>query len=176
MAILEIRKYGDSILRKKAAPVKSINKKIIRLVDSMIETMYAHEGIGLAATQVGISKRVIIFALPSKDKERNTGVIINPQIISKDGKEKAEEGCLSIPGVTGLVTRSKIVEVKGWNLEEKNINFECSELVARTIQHEIDHLNGILFVDYLDKETKTQIKPILDSLKEKTKQVYTASH
>lgn len=169
MAILEIRKYGDSILRKKAAPVKNISKKIIELANNMIETMYISEGIGLAAVQVGVPKRVIVFTLPSKDKERNAGVIINPQIISKKGEEKAEEGCLSIPGVTGTVTRSKTIEVKGLNLEGKNINFECSELIARTIQHEIDHLNGILFIDHLDKETKIQIKPVLDNLKKKVK-------
>lgn len=168
MAILKIRKYGDPILRKKAVPIKSISKKVVELTNNMIETMYALEGIGLAAVQVGVSKKIIVFALSPENKEKNTSVIINPQIISKKGEKRAEEGCLSIPGVRGTLSRSKVIEVKGLNLEEKEINFECSDLLARVIQHEIDHLNGILFIDYLDKEIKSQIKPVLDNLKKES--------
>ncbi|GAX90425.1 peptide deformylase [Effusibacillus lacus] len=145
MAIRIIRKEGDPVLRETAKPVKEITKNIHKLLDDMAETMYDAEGVGLAAPQVGISKRVIVM-------DCGDGLIemINPEVVSTEGEQIGPEGCLSIPGVTAEVKRAKRVVAKGLNRHGEEITVEGEDLLARCILHEIDHLNGILFTDYVN--------------------------
>lgn len=145
MAIRIIRLEGDPVLREVAKPVPEITKNILKLLDDMAETMYDAEGVGLAAPQVGILKRVIVM-------DCGDGLIelINPEIVSKEGQQVGPEGCLSIPGITAEVSRANHVVAKGLNRNGEEITVEGEGLLARCIQHEIDHLNGILFTDYVN--------------------------
>ncbi|ACL69745.1 peptide deformylase [Halothermothrix orenii] len=144
MPVLQIRKIGDPVLRSKAKPVTEITKKTLSLIDNMVETMYQAEGVGLAAPQVGVSKRIIVV-----DTGEGQGLIelINPEIIETEGKDIMEEGCLSVPGQTGKVIRASKVTVKGLNRGGKEVRIRAEGFLARAFQHEIDHLNGILFID-----------------------------
>ncbi len=151
MALLEIRKYPDKILREKASPVKEFNKDLQKLIDDMIETMYAAQGVGLAAPQVGISKRLIVIDVSSRGEQQPLIVLINPEIIYSEGEAKTEEGCLSIPGYTTIVTRVEKVRVKGLDREENPIEVEGEGFFARALQHEIDHLNGFLIIDRIGR-------------------------
>lgn len=145
MSILEIRVLGDPILREETEPVGAITDDIRRLVKDMFETMYLAKGIGLAAPQVGRSERLAIV-----DVEENPIVIINPEIIESDSKTaKSEEGCLSIPDVYGDVERPVRVRVRATDLDGKEFEIEAGELLGRCLQHEIDHLHGKLFLDYM---------------------------
>ncbi|WP_058485311.1 peptide deformylase [Defluviitalea phaphyphila] len=150
MALREIRKNGDEILRKKCKEVKEINKSILILLDDMTETMYEAGGVGLAAPQVGVLKRVVVIDI-------GEGIIelINPEIIEEDGEQIGPEGCLSVPGITGEVKRPNKVKVKALNRNGEEFVLEGEGLLARAFCHEIDHLNGILFTDnvirYLDE-------------------------
>lgn len=146
MAILEIRKYPDPTLRMKARSVREITEGILKLAEDMVETMKANKGIGLAANQVGFLHRVIVVDGLGKEGPM---VILNPEIVQFEGEETREEGCLSIPGYFELLTRFRKVKVRGLDLEGKEIDFECDGIIARAIQHEIDHLEGILFIDRL---------------------------
>lgn len=145
MAIRMIRLEGDPVLREKAKPVKEITPNIVKLLDDMAETMYDAEGVGLAAPQVGISKRIIVM-------DCGDGLIemVNPEIVSMDGEQIGAEGCLSIPGITAEVKRANHVIAKGLDRHGKEITVEGTELLARCIQHEIDHLDGRLFTDYVN--------------------------
>ncbi|WP_018132917.1 peptide deformylase [Effusibacillus pohliae] len=145
MAIRMIRLEGDPVLRQVAKPVPEITKNILKLLDDMAETMYDAEGVGLAAPQVGVSKRVIVM-----DCGQGLIEMINPEIIDKEGEQIGPEGCLSIPGVTAEVRRANRVVAKGLNRHGQEITVEGEGLLARCIQHEIDHLNGILFTDYVN--------------------------
>ncbi|KAJ51650.1 peptide deformylase [Clostridium tetanomorphum] len=143
MALRNITNYKtDDILRKKSKYVDKINKKTLQLINDMAETMYKENGVGLAAPQVGILKRIIVIDI-------GDGLIklINPEIVEEDGEEKDTEGCLSIPGVIAEVKRPYRVKVKGLNENGENIEIEGLGLLARAFCHEIDHLNGILFID-----------------------------
>ncbi|MFW5649057.1 MAG: peptide deformylase [Candidatus Alkaliphilus sp. MAG34] len=155
MAIRIIRKEGDPILRKVSRVVDKIDDRIITLLDDMKETMHDAEGAGLAAPQVGVLRRVIII-----DVGEGLIELINPEIIFQEGSQCGEEGCLSIPGVTGEVIRPSVVKIKGLNREGKEIILEGEELLARAFCHEVDHLNGILFIDRAegDKIKKNKIK------------------
>lgn len=146
MAILEIKIYPDPILRKKTQPVREISEDIVKLAKDMVETMKARSGIGLAANQVGYTQRVIVVDRVEKD---GPVVILNPEIIASEGEEIREEGCLSIPGYFEYLKRFKKVCVKGVDLEGKELEIEEEGIIARALQHEIDHLNGILFIDRL---------------------------
>lgn len=145
---LEIRKYGDPVLRKKAEPLTVITDEIKKLAKEMIDTMRCEPGVGLAAPQVGESIRLIVFEVV--DLEIGPFVYLNPEIVETKGAARGEEGCLSIPGITGEVVRSQWLKVKALTLDGKEKVFEYSDLPARVIQHEIDHLNGVLFVDKLN--------------------------
>ena len=142
MAVYKIVEMPDDILRQKALPVKNINPGVLRVIDNMRDTMYAFEGVGLAAPQIGISKRIIVV-----DIGDNLIEMINPEILSQEGEKTASEGCLSIPGVRGLVNRAEKVKVKGLNREGDEVIIYAADLLARAFQHEIDHLDGILFTD-----------------------------
>lgn len=144
MAIRIIVKDPDPVLREQAKPVPKITPNIHKLLDDMADTMYDAEGVGLAAPQIGILKRVIIV-----DVGDDNGLIelINPEIVSKEGEQFGPEGCLSIPGLRGDVNRAMKVTIKGLDRDGNEIVITGSELLARAFQHEVDHLNGVLFTD-----------------------------
>lgn len=142
MPAYKIVELGDPVLRKKSRPVRVVNKSIRKLLDDMAETMYAAQGVGLAAPQVGISKRVVVV-----DVGEGLWELINPEIIYQEGEEVGVEGCLSIPGVAGEVKRAYRVRVKGLNRHGGVQVISAEGLGARALQHEIDHLDGILFID-----------------------------
>jgi peptide deformylase len=147
MALLQVRKIGDPVLRSKTKRIDEVTKKTNDLIDNMFDTMYEEDGVGLAAPQVGILKKVAIVDI----REGNKVVLINPEIVEQEGKAIMEEGCLSIPGETGDVIRSQKIKVRSLNREGKNIEFEAEDFEARAIQHEMDHLDGVLFVDKIVK-------------------------
>ena len=142
MAILEIIKAGNKILKQKAMPVKKVDRKTKQLLDDMAQTLYKAEGVGLAAPQVGVSSRVVVI-----DAGEGLIELINPVIVEKSGSETASEGCLSIPGIWGEVERYAEVTVEALNREGKKIRINGKGLLARALQHEIDHLEGILFIE-----------------------------
>lgn len=153
--ILKVRKYGDPILRRKADAIRAVTPEIKGLIADMIETMYDQVGIGLAAPQVGIPLRLILV-----DDNKGGGVrpLINPAITGRRGSVEGEEGCLSIPGIFAPVVRAEWIRVSALDGDGAPLDFEASGLLARVIQHEIDHLDGILFIDRLDKVTRDRIK------------------
>lgn len=145
MAIRNIRLIGDSILEKKARPVDEMNPRIKTLIEDMLDTMYDAQGVGLAAPQVGVLKRVVVIDVsPEGDSPI---VLINPEIIETGGEQTDFEGCLSVPGKTGEVTRPNYVKVKAYNENMEEFIVEGEELLARALCHEIDHLNGELYVN-----------------------------
>lgn len=156
--ILDIKVFPDKVLRKKSEPVKDIDEKIKKLLDDMTETMYAAPGIGLAAPQVGVNKRVLVIDILSHDEKGGLLKIINPEILSAEGEVIGEEGCLSIPLEYADVKRYEKVTVKYFdeNGEEKVI--EAEGLLSRALQHEIDHLDGILFIDKISPLKREMIK------------------
>lgn len=164
MAILEIRKFNSDSLRKKAKKIRKINKKIKKLIVDMVQTMEENNGVGLAAPQVGISKRIIV--MQADVKGQRIFALVNPVIIKKSKeKEKDEEGCLSFPGIFLQVKRCKRVEVKALDINGKKIQMKTEGLLARIIQHEIDHLNGTLFFNRLSLIDKIKFKLKYFSLK-----------
>jgi peptide deformylase len=151
MSVLTIRHFPeDQILRQKAKRVHLINDSIQRLIDDMIDTMKQANGVGLAAPQVGVSLRVIVLQLP----EEHPIVVINPEITQRAGVQDVTEGCLSIPGYYGEIQRSSSVNVKGQDRQGKKIKLKASGLLAQALEHEIDHLDGILYIDHLDSKLK----------------------
>jgi len=147
MAILEIKEYDEPVLREKALPVEEITPEILNLIKDMAETMYIDSGVGLAAPQVGISKRIILV----DGEEGGLIVLINPMIIKCEGEVVAEEGCLSVPGIYSQIKRSLKVTVKALNENGDSIEITKEGLTARALQHEIDHLDGILFIDRIGR-------------------------
>ncbi len=145
MAIRNIRKIGDSILNKRAKEITEMTPKIKTLIQDMIDTMYDAYGVGLAAPQVGILKRLIVIDV-SEDGDSPI-ILINPEILETDGEQVGEEGCLSVPGKSGVVKRPNYAKVKALNENMEEIIVEGTELLARALCHEIDHLNGELYVD-----------------------------
>ncbi len=144
MAIRNIRTYGDSCLNKECKPVTEMNHKLEVLIEDMLDTMYEANGVGLAAPQVGILKQVVVIDI-SEDGDCPI-VLINPEIIETDGSQTGEEGCLSVPGKSGVVTRPNYVKVKALNEDMEEVIYEGTELLARAFCHEIDHLHGIVYV------------------------------
>jgi peptide deformylase len=155
MAVLRVRKYGDPVLRRRAAPVREITPEIRRIVDDMIETMYDEVGIGLAAPQVGISLRLMVVG---HDKSGAARAIVNPVIAEQGGEVTSEEGCLSLPGIFAPVTRAEWVRLDGQDLDGNPVSIKGRGLTARVFQHEMDHLDGVLFIDRLDAMTRDRIK------------------
>ena len=146
---MKIYTYPAPILRVKTEPVKNIDEEIQRLVDRMAQTMYAAPGIGLAANQVGERKRVLIYDLSPSDAGRSLSVIINPEIVLGEGDLVQEEACLSVIDFSAEVSRKAQVKVRGVDLDGHPVDIEAEGLLARCLQHEIDHLNGILFIDHI---------------------------
>lgn len=150
MALLEIRVLGAKVLREKAVPVEAVTDRTRRLVRDMFDTMYDAEGIGLAAPQVGVSERVLIVDVPGEDDERHVHALVNPVIVESGMEtDKASEGCLSLPGLEETVTRPVRVTVEGLTPDGEPARVEAEGLLARALQHEVDHLDGILFIDRL---------------------------
>lgn len=156
MAILTILHYPDERLHKIAAPVAEVNDEIRKLISDMAETMYAAPGIGLAATQVDVHLQVVVIDI----SERHNGltVLINPQIIAEEGRDEREEGCLSVPGIYEKVSRAEKITVRALNQEGAPFTLEASGLLAVCIQHEMDHLKGKVFVEYLSRLKQSRIK------------------
>ncbi|HGJ67390.1 TPA: peptide deformylase [bacterium] len=158
MGELSITKYGNDVLRKVAEPVEEINDEIKQIVDDMLEAMYKFEGVGIAAPQIGISKRIIIVDTEPSNPSSKPIVLINPEIVERYGEMNMEEGCLSVPEVRGDVKRAEKVVVEGLDLEGNKLRIEATDLSARAFQHEIDHINGTLFIDHLGRLKKQLIK------------------
>lgn len=157
MAVLEIKKFNNPVLRKKCEEVKEINGEIKKLIDDMIETMEKNHGIGLAAPQVGTFKRIIV--LKADLTESDISALINPKIIKKSSEaEIGEEGCLSFPGLYLKIRRAKRVEAEGLDINGKKIKLMADDILARILQHEIDHLDGILFFDRLGFFRKWKVR------------------
>jgi peptide deformylase len=155
MAPYEIRVIGDPVLKQKAADVTDIDAKLVRLVDDMVQTMYDAPGIGLAAPQVGVQKRLFVWDL---DDGTGPHSMINPEIVESDGEWTYVEGCLSVPGLSWEITRPNAVHVVGRDLDGNEVSIEASELEGRMFQHELDHLNGVLLVERLDEEQAKDAK------------------
>ena len=143
--ILDIRTFGDPVLREKCAPVAEIDDEVRRLAEDMQETMYDADGIGLAAPQVGVPVRLFVYDV--RDPDLPPGVVVNPEIAEKTGTSKEEEGCLSIPGLSEIVERSATVVMRGLGLDGEPVEIRAEGLLSRCLQHETDHLDGILFLD-----------------------------
>ena len=156
MANLPIRVLPNPVLRQKSKRVRSIDGSIRKLINDMLETMHAARGVGLAAPQVGTLLRVIVIGLP----EQEDIALINPQMVRRKGERLVNEGCLSLPGYVGELKRAELVTVKGLNPDGKEIRIKAEELLAQALEHEIDHLNGVLYIDQLeDMDKLRKIEP-----------------
>jgi peptide deformylase len=153
MAPYDIRVFGDPVLRTPAEDVADIDADLVRLVDDMLDTMYEAPGVGLAAPQIGVQKRVFVYDI-------NDGLggfaVVNPRIVERSGEWDYEEGCLSVPGLSWPIVRSAQVHLTGWDLDGRELSIEADELLARVFQHETDHLDGILLIERLDKAERRQ--------------------
>ncbi|MCL0091348.1 peptide deformylase [Dehalococcoidales bacterium] len=150
MAVVPIRLYPDPILKQKSKRVRIIDSSIQKLIDDMLETMQSARGVGLAAPQLGTLLRVIVIGIPGREDI----VLINPEVVWRKGERLVEEGCLSLPGYIGQVRRAVSVKVKGRDQNGKEMQIKGDELLAQVLEHEIDHLNGVLYIDYLDSMDK----------------------
>lgn len=163
MAILPVLSHPDVRLRKVAKPVEQVDDRIKKIIKDMLETMYQEEGIGLAATQVDIHEQIIVIDL--SEEKNDPIVIINPQLYEKNGETGIEEGCLSVPETRALIPRFETVKLRALNEKGEAIEIEANDLLAICIQHEIDHLKGKLFVDYLSPLKQDRIKKKLLKIK-----------
>lgn len=155
MAIRNIREMGDPVLNKICKPVTEVTERIAELIEDMFETMYDADGVGLAAPQVGILKRIVVIDVTGEDPI----LLINPVIIETSGEQTGNEGCLSLPGKTGVVTRPNYVKVRAYDEEMKPFEIEGTELLARAFCHEIDHLDGHLYVEKVEGELMSTESP-----------------
>jgi peptide deformylase len=158
MPVLEIVTYPNSILRKKAVPIKNIDAEIQSLIDNMVLTMHAASGVGLAGPQVGVSNRIMVVDPSVGEDPGSIIVLMNPEILFCEGENIREEGCLSVPGFFEELPRADKIKIKGLNREGEEIVLEGEGLLARAFQHEMDHLNGRLFFDRLNKVKKELLK------------------
>jgi len=167
VAILTVLEFPDERLRRKAAVVETFDESIRKLVSDMLETMYQAKGVGLAATQVDVHKRVIVM---DTSEEKNAPLcLVNPEIIAREGVEESEEGCLSVPGFFEKVKRAEQVTVSALDRDGKPFELQANALLAVCIQHEMDHLDGKLFVDYLSPLKRQRIKKKLDKIHRQTR-------
>ena len=150
MAVIPVRIFPDPVLKQKSKRVRTIDGSIRKLIDNMLETMHAAPGVGLAAPQIGVPLRVIVIGIP----EEEDIALINPQIVRRTGERLVNEGCLSIPGYAGEIKRAESVRVKGRDQTGKEIRIKANELLAQALEHEIDHLNGVLYIDHLESIDK----------------------
>lgn len=150
MSVVSIVRYPGSVLRQRAKRVRNIDSSIQRLIDDMIETMHAVRGVGLAAPQVGVPLRVIVIELPGEE----TVALVNPEIIKRSGERLVEEGCLSVPGYRGEIMRSTRVTARGLDRTGREVRIKVEGLMAQALEHEIDHLNGVLYVDHVESPDK----------------------
>ena len=160
MALLEILHFPDSRLRNKAQPVTRVDDSVRQLVDDMLETMYEAPGIGLAATQVNDPRRVVVIDI--SEEHDQPLCLINPEILQRDGEEEMDEGCLSVPGIYERVVRADRIRVRSLNRAGEAFEFDAEGLLAVCIQHEIDHLDGKLFIDYLSNLKRQRIRKKLE--------------
>ncbi len=182
--LLMVVKYGTPVLRQKGARVEAITPAIRKLVADMLETMYAYKGIGLAAQQVGVPVQLTVIdvrGVTDRPSSLEIGgkpadvsrfmplVLLNPQITPVGKPATGPEGCLSFPEIFADITRPEVVDVKAMNQEGQPLQFRCGGLLARAIQHETDHLHGILFIDRMTKDAKEELRPELEALQAKTK-------
>lgn len=155
MAVLKVRRYGDPALRRRAEPVGEVTDEIRGIIRDMVDTMYDEVGLGLAAPQIGIPLRLIVVG---DEDGRSPRALLDPTITAEGGRATAEEGCLSIPGIWASVTRSAWVQVEATDEDGTPVSLRAEGLMARVLQHELDHLDGILFIDRLDPMTRDRIK------------------
>jgi peptide deformylase len=155
VAVLKVRRYGDPVLRRRARPVEAVTPEIRTLVDDMVDTMYDEVGIGLAAPQVGASLRLMVVG---DEEGRGAQALVNPTITAQGGSITAEEGCLSLPGIFARVARAEWVTLQAEDLEGAPVSLTARGLRARVFQHEIDHLDGVLFIDRLEPVIRDRIK------------------
>ncbi len=158
MALLDIYTYPDPVLLQIAKPVTVFDERLRRLLDDMAETMYAAPGVGLAAPQVGVSLRAIVVDASPRDTNAHLLKLINPEVVFSEGHSVCEEGCLSVPGYTAEVVRPAKIRVEAFNEYGKPVTIETETFLATVIQHEIDHLNGVLFIDHLGRLRRDIVK------------------
>lgn len=147
MALLTLRIAPDRLLHVKAKKIRTIDASIQRLADDMVETMYHENGVGLAANQVGVLQRICVIQIPEDEEPR---ILINPEIVEAQGQRELDEGCLSVPGYRGTINRSEMVRVRAQDINGKIIKIKAENLLAQALEHEINHLNGILYLDHLE--------------------------
>jgi len=184
--LMPVVKFGTPVLRQKGARIEAITPTIKKLIADMLETMYAHKGVGLAAQQVGLALQLTVIDVrgvtdrpsslelagqPAEVADFMPLILINPEITPVGKTVSGPEGCLSFPEIFAEITRPEVVDVKAMNQEGKTVEFRCAGLLARAVQHETDHLHGILFIDRMDKKTKEELRPELDELQAATKEL-----
>jgi peptide deformylase len=158
MALLEIKNCLDPVLRKLCRPIENIDEELITLAENMVETTLAAPGVGLAANQIGLPWRLFVVNIGVETDKDNLVTVVNPEITAMEGSELGEEGCLSIPDVISEVNRASQVEIKGYDLDGNEVRYEAQGYLARAFQHEMDHLNGVLFWDNLGKVKRDILK------------------
>lgn len=158
MSVIDIRVIPDPVLRKISLPVENITSETFKLTQDMVETMILAHGAGLAANQIGLPIQLIVIDASLNPREKEAIILINPVIVLRESEENAEEGCLSVPGYYEYVKRAKRIVARGINIDGKTIEFDCEGQLARALQHEIDHLNGTLFIDILSPLKKSLFK------------------
>jgi len=156
VATYPIRLFGDPVLRQRATEVANVDASLVRLAEDMIQTMYDAPGVGLAAPQVGVQRRLFVY-----DIGDGPFAVVNPEIVESSGEWNYQEGCLSIPGLSWDLVRPKEVHLKGFDLDGDELDIEADELLARCFQHEMDHLNGVLIVERLDADTRREAMRVL---------------
>lgn len=158
MALLEIKNCLDPVLRKLCLPIENIDGELVTLAENMVETTLAAPGVGLAANQIGLPWRLFVVNIGVETDKDNLVTVVNPEITAMEGSELGEEGCLSIPDVIAEVNRASQIEIKGYDLDGNEIRYEAQGYLARAFQHEMDHLNGVLFWDNLGKVKRDILK------------------
>ena len=164
MSVRPVRLYGDPVLRQKALPVTAVDDTVREMIADMRETMQAYHGVGLAANQIGVLQRVLVVDVPVDDKTRVSYALVNPVLVRRAGADTSEEGCLSIPGIYEDVRRAGRVRVRALDERGQSVEFEAEGYLARAVQHEVDHLDGVLFVDRLSPLKRQFLRGQLEAL------------